>query len=94
VEVILPETTPGRKSMARGKDVNTLNKYLAEPPDTDFSFPENEASRCSGRNRSKGEYIVPAGGGDFDGTFYMLLTFDFPKIKFLFTGSRLGPTVD
>jgi hypothetical protein len=37
---------------------------------------------------------VPARGGDFDGTFDMLLTFDLAKIEFPFTGARLGPTVD
>jgi hypothetical protein len=37
--------------------------------------------------------LCPAGGGDFNGSFDMLLTFDLPKIKFLFTGSRVGPII-
>ncbi|MEY2395568.1 MAG: hypothetical protein QOF94_1913, partial [Acidobacteriaceae bacterium] len=31
---------------------------------------------CSGRNRSNGEDIVPAGGSNFDCPFDMLLPFD------------------
>src|ERR1700730_9325591 len=37
--------------------------------------------------------VVPTGGGDFDRPFYMLLPFDLPKIKFLFTRSRVGPII-
>ena len=33
------------------------------------------------------------GGGDFDSTFDMLLTFDLAKIKVLFGGFSGGPTV-
>ena len=37
------------------------------------------------RNRSKGENIAP-GGGKFNRSFYMLLTFHLAEIKILFSG--------
>jgi hypothetical protein len=46
-----------------------------------------------GRNGSKGENIVRAGGCDFDGTFHMLPTFNFAEVEFLFCGSGIGPAV-
>jgi hypothetical protein len=33
-------------------------------------------------------------GGDFDGAFDMLLTFDLAEIKVLFSGSDVGPAVE
>jgi hypothetical protein len=36
---------------------------------------------------------MPTRGGDLNGSFHMLLTFDLPKIKFLFTRSRVGPII-
>jgi hypothetical protein len=36
---------------------------------------------------------MPAGGGDFDSAFDMLLTFDLAEIKVLFGGLGSGPTV-
>jgi len=36
---------------------------------------------------------MPTRRGDFNGPFHMLLTLDFLKIKFLFTGSCVGPTI-
>jgi hypothetical protein len=35
------------------------------------------------RNRSKGENIAPAGGGNFNRSFYMLLTFRLAETEFL-----------
>jgi hypothetical protein len=35
---------------------------------------ENQAQGFSGRNRSKGENVMPTGGSDFHGAFHMLLT--------------------
>ena len=37
--------------------------------------------------------VVPAGGGDFDRAFDMLLTFSLVKIKDLISKFRLGPIV-
>jgi hypothetical protein len=37
--------------------------------------------------------LCPAGSGDFDGAFHMLLTFDLAEIEFLFSRSGVGPTV-
>ena len=48
----------------------------------------NRSSSSSGRNRSNGENIMSPSGGDFDGTFDMLLTLDLAKIKVLFVVSR------
>jgi hypothetical protein len=42
-----------------------------------------EVSKFSGRNRSNGENVVPPGGGNFDGAFDMLLTFDLAEIQIL-----------
>jgi len=36
--------------------------------------------------------LCPPAGGDLNGAFDMSLAFD-PEIKFLFAGSRIGPTV-
>jgi len=46
------------------------------------------------RNRTEHENVVPARGGDFDGAFDMLLTFNLAEIKVLFGRSSGGPTVD
>jgi hypothetical protein len=54
---------------------------------------EIRISKSSGRYRSKGENVVPTGGGHFHRAFHMLLAFDLAEIKFLFAGSCLGPTI-
>ena len=54
-----------------------------------FVVPETTGRKLEDvqRNRPDGENVVPAGSGNFDGAFDMLLTLDLAEIKLLLSES-------